>query len=216
MATYNLDEQDKLDGIKSWWEAYGTMVVIVLSVFIASIAGTKTWNYYQQQQRSQAADLYVLLQQVQEDGDVTRINDAAHLLTEGFPSSGYATRAALIAAHANVDANDTKTAKQKLQWVLNNTEEEELKDLTRLRMAGLLLDEGKYDEALKSLGNKHGLAFTGLYADRKGDILVSAGKIAEAQSAYQTAINNFNVNNNNNNYYNIVQMKLDALGEVGQ
>jgi predicted negative regulator of RcsB-dependent stress response len=175
------------------------------------LVGTQGWKIYQHQQRTQAADLYVLLQQVQERDDAAKINDAAYLLMEGYPSSGYAPRAALIAARANVDAGDIQTAKENLQWVLENAKEEELKDLVRLRLAGLLLDEEKYDEALKLLDTRQGEAFAGLYADLKGDINVAADRIAEAQQAYQTAINMLGTNSN---YFNIVQMKLDALGEV--
>lgn len=211
MATYNLEDQEKIDSLKAWWESYGTSVIIVLSVLIAGLVGTQGWKIYQHQQRTQAADLYVLLQQVQERDDAAKINDAAYLLMEGYPSSGYAPRAALIAARANVDAGDIQTAKENLQWVLENAKEEELKDLVRLRLAGLLLDEEKYDEALKLLDTRHGEAFAGLYADLKGDINVAADRIAEAQQAYQTAINMLGTNSN---YFNIVQMKLDALGEV--
>ncbi len=213
MATYNLEDQERIDSFKSWWDSYGTPIIIVISVFIASYAGAQGWKYYQQQQRTQAADLYVLLQQVQQSEDAAKINDAAHLLIEGYPSSGYAPRAALIAARANVDAGDIKTAKENLQWVLNNAKEEELKDLVRLRLASLLLDEEKYKESLKLLDTRHGDAFAGLYADLKGDIYVAAGQYAEAQLAYQAAITKLGTNSN---YHNIVQMKLDALGEVSE
>ncbi len=211
MATYNLEDQEKIDSLKAWWDSYGTAVIVVLSVLIAGLVGTQGWKIYQHQQRTQAADLYVLLQQVQENDDAAKVNDAAYLLMEGYPSSGYAPRAAMIAARANVDAGNIKAAKENLQWVLDNAREEELKDLVRLRLAGLLLDEEKYDEALKLLDTRHGEAFTGLYADLKGDINVAAGRIAEAQQAYLTALSMLGTNSN---YFNIVQMKLDALGEV--
>ncbi len=211
MATYNTDEQERIDGMKTWWEAYGTTVLIAISVFAASIGGTQAWKYYTHQQKTQAADLYVLVQQVQESEDPNRINDAASLLMDGYSSSGYASRAAMIAAKANFDAGDLKTAKENLQWIINNAEESELKDLSNLRLSGLLLDEEKFDEALKVIASKHGEAFNGLYSDRKGDILTAAGRIAEAREAYQIAIAKLEPSNN---YFNIVQMKLDALGEV--
>ncbi|SFP32891.1 Putative negative regulator of RcsB-dependent stress response [Nitrosomonas cryotolerans] len=210
MATYNLEEQEKIDGLKSWWDSYGASIVIVASVLIATIAGTQAWKYYHTQQAEQAADLYGLLQQVQLTEDARKIDDAAHLLMAGFPSSGYASRAAMIAARASVAADDIKRAKEQLQWVIDHTEEYELKDLARLRLAGLLLDEKKYNEAAHLLEADHGTSFSGLYADRKGDVLSAAGKLAEARRAYQIAIDRLN---KNNTYHSIVQMKLDALGE---
>lgn len=210
MVTYDLEEQEKIDGVKNWWDRFGSAVVILLTAVLVTIAGTQAWNYYQQKQAQQAADLYALLQQVKTSGDASRINDAAQLLTEGFPSSGYAPRAAMIAAQADVEAGNAKRALQNLQWVIDHAKEPTMHDVARLRMAGILLDEEKYDEALKTLNAQHGDTFAGLYLDRKGDILVAAKKISEARLSYQAAIEKLS---KTNNYFNIVQMKLDALGD---
>lgn len=211
MATYDLEEQEKIDELKSWWESYGTVAIVVVATFIAGIVGTQAWNHYQKQQIEQAAELYVSLQRVEESGDPKKISDAAHLLMEGFSASGYASRAALISARASFDAGDMQNARSRLQWVLDHANEDELKDLVQLRLAGLLLDEKKYDEALKLIESKHSESFNGLYADRKGDILTASGKITEARVAYQMAIDRISVKSA---YNNIIQMKLDALAEA--
>ncbi len=211
MAIYDLEEQEKIDGLKTWWEAYGTLMIVVVATFIASIAGMQAWNYYQRQQVEQAAELYASLRQVEASGDSQKISDAAGLLMQGFPGSGYASRAALISAHASFEAGDIQSAKSRLQWTLDNTREDELKDLVRLRLVGILLDERKYDDALRLLETKHGESFDGLYADLKGDVLTAAGKVAEARAAYQRALDKLG---KKGTYYNIVQMKLDALAEA--
>lgn len=210
MATYDLEEQEKIDNLKSWWESNGTWIVIVATVLVATVAGTQAWQYYQKQQATQAADLYMLLHQVKSTNNPEKITDAAHLLIEGFPSTGYAARAAIIAARANVTGGRVKRGKEQLQWVIDHASKEpELIDLARLRLAGVLLDEKKYDEALRLLESKHGQSYAGLYADRKGDVLQAAGKTAEARQAYDMAIAKLN---QKNNYHNIVRMKRDALG----
>jgi len=209
MATYNLEDQNSIDGIKTWWDKFGTAVTILLTAILVAMGGMQAWKYYQQQQAQQAVDLYILLQQVQLSNEPAKINDAAQLLTEGFPSSGYAPRAALIAALADAQSGNHKRAIQNLQWVIDHAKETALHDLARLRIAGILLDEQKYDEALRILSTQQGATFAGLYLDRKGDILVALNKISEARLSYQAAIDKLS---KNNNYYNIVQMKLDALG----
>lgn len=215
MAAYNPEEQEKIEGLKAWWAAHGNTVIIVMTTFIAAIVGTQAWNYYKRQQAQQAADLFaVLQQQVERGGEPGKINDAAHLLTEGFPASGYASRAALIAAQANANAGNLPEAGSKLQWVLDNSQEPEIKDIARLRLAGILLDEKKYNEALGLLSAPHGESFAGLYADLKGDVLAASGKIAEARVAYQQAIGK--LSGSKSAYQNIVQIKLDALREHKQ
>ena len=208
MAVYDLEEQDKIDELKAWWSKYGTLIVIGLAVFAASIAGVQAWKYYQNQKIGQVAELFDSLLQVQTSGDANKINDAAGLVMEGFPSSGYASRAAMISARASFDARDLQNAKSRLQWVLDNSKEDELKNLARLRLASILLDEKKYDDALRILETKHGTSFDGLYADLKGDVLSAAGRIPEARAAYQMALDKIG---GKGTYFNIVHMKLDAL-----
>jgi predicted negative regulator of RcsB-dependent stress response len=210
MARIDYEEQEKLDTLKAWWNRYGAIITIMLAVTVATFGGTKVWEYFQRQQAQQAADLYALLKQVQTSGDLMRVTDAAHLLTEGYPSSGYAPRAALIVAKASVDAGDLQRAKTHLQWVMENAKEPEMIDLARLRLATVLLNEKNYAAALQQLNTKHGSAFSGLYADLKGDILLASGKIEEARLAYEAAVGALS---KSTNYFNIVQMKADALSE---
>jgi len=209
MAVYDLEEQEKIDTLKDWWKAYGTLVTVLIAAFVVGIAGVQAWNYYQKQKIEQAAELYDSVLKVQGSGDAKKISDAAGLLMEGFPASGYASRAALISAKASFESGDLQNAKSRLQWTLDNSKEDELKDLVRLRLAGILLDEKKYSEALGLLETKHGGSFDGLYADLKGDILGAMGKVGEARAAYQVALDKIGVKGT---YHNIVQMKLDALG----
>jgi len=208
MATYDLEEQERIDGLKSWWEVYGTLVIIIVATFVAGISGTQAWKYYQKQQSDQTVELFISLQRIDESGDSEKIRDAARLLTDGFPSSGYASRAALISARASIDAKDIKNARESLQWMLVNTEESELKDIARLRLAGLLLDEEKHDEALRVLENKHSEFFDSLYGDLKGDIYADRGSTLEARAAYKMAMNKIDKKETR---YKIMQMKLDAL-----
>ncbi len=58
MAVYDLEEQEKIDSLKSWWRSYGTLVTIILAAFVTGIAGVQAWNYYQKQKTEQAAELY--------------------------------------------------------------------------------------------------------------------------------------------------------------
>jgi len=211
MAIYDLEEQEKIDGLKSWWEVYGTLAIIIVATFAAGIFATQSWKYYQKQQANQAAELFASLQEAKVIGDSRKIRDAASLLAEGFPSSGFASRAVLISAQASKDAKDVQNAKNQLQWLLMNSEEIELKDLARLRLAGLLLDEKKHDEALKLLESKHSESFDGLYGDLKGDVLADKGSISAARTAYKIAMNKIDGRGALNK---IIQMKLDALKET--
>jgi predicted negative regulator of RcsB-dependent stress response len=177
--------------------------------FVAIVAGTQGWRYYQNRQTAQAAALYEALQGASERRDTQKVRDTAGQLIEQYPRSAYASRAALAAARSNEEGGDAKSAKTQLQWVLDHTKNDEIRDAARLRLAGMLLDEKNHAEALKLLEAKHGAAFDGLYADLRGDVLLASGKQAEAQAAYKLALEKIAPASA---YRSLVQMKLDGLG----
>lgn len=206
---YDLEEQEQIDAIKAWWKQYGNTVLLGVAVFVAIVAGIQGWRYYQNKQVVQAAGLYEALQSAAEVHDSKRVREMAGQLMEQFPRTSYAARAALVAAKSNYEAGDSKSAKAQLQWVVEQTKSEELKDAARLRLAGLLLDEKNYAEALRLLETKHSPAFDGLYADLRGDVLAASGKGADARAAYQSALEKMD---QASGYRGLVQMKLDGLG----
>lgn len=80
-----------------------------------------------------------------------------------------------------------------------------------MRLAALLLDEKKYEDALALLDAKHSDSFDGLYSDLKGDVLSAQGKIDEAKSSYNLAYVKIDPKSM---YRSLIQMKLDALGSA--
>ena len=84
-----------------------------------------------------------------------------------------------------------------------------MKQIARLRLAAIQVDDKQYDEALRTLDAKHDESFAAVYADLRGDILAAAGRSAEARSAYQTALARLDPRSP---YRNLVQIKLDAAG----
>nr|WP_292977667.1 tetratricopeptide repeat protein [Nitrosomonas sp.] len=115
-----------------------------------------------------------------------------------------------MAAHSAVQAGNNQSASDMLQWVLDHSDEPEVKDIARLRLANVLVDESKYDQALTLLNAQHAASFTGLYADLRGDALVASGKTEEARAAYQKALDSLGIQSA---YRNVVQMKFDTLRE---
>ena len=93
--------------------------------------------------------------------------------------------------------------------MIAHASESGLQDTARLKLSSMLLDEKKYDEAMKLLDATHPDAFVGLYADLKGDVLAAQGKTDEARAAYKLA---FEKMDTKSAYRNLIQLKLDGLG----
>jgi len=209
---FDQEEQERIDNLKSWWGQYGNMVLLGATVFLVAIAGMQGWRYYQNSQRTQAAALYDALENAAQANDVKKTRDAATAIMEQYPSTAYAINAALLSARANYETGDAKSAKAQLQWVVEHASEGPSKQIARVRLAGLWLDEKNYAEALKLLESAHDAAFDGMYADLKGDVLAAQGKLAEARAAYKDAI--AKTDPKSLAYRSYVQVKLDALGDA--
>ena len=87
---------------------------------------------------------------------------------------------------------------------------DDFKDLARLRLAAILLDEKAHDEALKVLDAKHAPAYDAQFAALRGDVLVAKGQPAEARAAYQLAIEK--AAKDQGAFRESVRMRLEALG----
>lgn len=211
MSTLDLQEQEQVDALKAWWKENGKWLVAAVVIALLGYAGMQFWKSHQAQQAGEASKLYAEVEKQTLSNDPKRVNDAVAALVDKFGGSAYAPRAQLLAVQANVQAKDMTRAKTQLQWVIEHASETGLQDTARLKLASILLDEKNYDEALKQLNATHPEAFTGLYADLKGDVLSAQGKIEEARTAYKQALDKIEAKSM---YRNLVQLKLDGLGDA--
>ena len=206
----DLEEQEQVAELRAWWKQHGGLVVAVVVAAALAFAGWQGWRIYQQSQATQAGALFDALARAAVAGDSKALRDAGGTLIESYPRTLYASMGALIAARFHFDRNDLKSAKAQLQWVLDRSASDELRDLARLRLAAVLLDERAYDEALKLLEQKHAPAFEAQYAALKGDVLVAKNQAAGAREAYRLALDK--AGKQDAAFRESVRMRLDALG----
>lgn len=211
MAELDLHEQEQVEALKAWWKENGKWVTGALVIGLLGFAGMQFWKSHQAGQAAEAAKLYAEVVKQTASNDAKRIGDAADALASRYGSSAYAPRAQLLAAQASLQAKDVAHAKVQLQWVVEHASETALQDTARLKLGSVLLDEKKYDEALKQLDAAHPESFTGLYADLRGDVLSAQGKTAEARAAYQQA---YDKTDAKSVYRNLIQLKMDGLGSA--
>jgi len=209
MATYDLDEQERLDELKAWWKRWGNPVMIGLAVAIAASAGWRYWQNHTLTQSLEAATVYEKLTQSLAGNDAKGARETGAMLIDHYKGTSYAPRAALLLAKLNVGSKDLKSAQTQLEWAVANSKEPAVKDLARLRLAGVQLDLQQYDAALKTLAGSHSDAFAFRFHDLKGDVLLAQSKQADARAAYQAA---FGEMKEDNPYRTLVELKLDALG----
>lgn len=209
MAYYDLEEQEQLASLKAWWRQYGALCLGGLALALAGVAGFQGWQWHQEREAGKASAAYADLLKQAEAGERRKAVELAKSLAQDHPKSGYAPIGAFLAARLSFDAGDMMTAREQLQWIVEKGRDEDLKALARYRLAGVLLDEKKHDEALKLLDAKPEDPMANLFADLRGDVLAAKGSEAEARAAYQLALEKTDARSP---YRNLIQIKIDSLG----
>lgn len=206
----DLEEQEQVAELKAWWKQHGTRVTAMLLAVAVGFAGWVAFRSYSQSQAMEASVLYEAVSKAAQAKDARALRDASGTLVESYPGTAYAPMGALLAASYYFEHNDPKSAKVQLQWVIDKAASDDFKDLARLRLAAVLLDEKAYDEALALLEAKPAAAYEAQYAALRGDLLVAKNQAAEARAAYQLALEK--ADKKNAPFQESVRMRLEALG----
>jgi predicted negative regulator of RcsB-dependent stress response len=186
------------------------LLVSLAAALAIGATGWALWRNYQAGETAKASAIYDNLAKAAQAGDAKALRDSGGALTEGFPRTLYASMGALVSARFYFDRNDLKSAKAQLQWVIDRSPSDDLRELARLRLGGILLDEKAHDEALKIADTAHAAAYDAQYAALKGDVLVAKGQAAEAKAAYKLALDK--AGKESAAFRESVRMRLEALG----
>ncbi len=188
MATYDLEEQEQIEELKTWWKMHGTLITSVIVAFAIAVVGWQVWHWWQRSEAAKAAQLFAGLQQALMQQDIKRVRLMAGELVDKHASTAYAGMAAMVAGKALAEAGDLKSALAQYGWAAEHATDQGMRDLARLRQAIVLAEEKSFDEALKLLAVPPTPYLMPRYLEVRGDVLAAQGKNSEARAAYEEAI----------------------------
>jgi len=210
MATQlDLEEQEQLDQLKAFWNQYGNLITGVLVIVVGAYLAWVGWNTWQRDQGAKAGAMYDELDRAVQANDADLTGRIFADMKERYPRTAFTGQAGLLAAKVASDKGQTEPARADLAWIAEHASEDAYRAIAHLRLAGLLLDDRKYDGALKQVDAVEGGSFAALAADRRGDILMAQGKTADAKAAYEKA---WAALDPKIDYRRVVEAKLDGLG----
>lgn len=204
----DLQEQEQVDALKAFWAKYGNLIMWSVTLVLAAFAGWNWWQKLERDKANSASTMYGELQTAAQAGDAKRAAEILGDMKSKVPKTTYAQLGALLAAKAQADKGDGANATANLQWVADNGNEENAA-VAHLRLAGLLSDAKKYDDALKQLALVKPASFASLVSDRRGDIELAQGQKEAAVKAYKIAYDGLP---ETAQYRILVDAKLTALG----
>lgn len=188
MATYDLQEQEQIEELKTWWKLHGTLITTVVVLLAVGVVGWQGWQWWQRSQADQAAQLYGNMQQALMQQDVKRARLLAGELIDKYAGTAYAGMAALLSGKVLAETGDLKSAAAQFGWAAEHAQDQGTRDLARLRQALVLTEEKSFDAALTLLAVPPAPSFMPRYLEVRGDILAAQGKSGEARGAYDEAI----------------------------
>ena len=195
-------EEENIEAIKKWWHENWKQLALLVVIVFPSYFGWQLWQNSQATDSETASDLYeeVLSLAISEPGvpvteqESLRILDLFELLKADYPSSVYALYGALFAAQQSVNANDLGAAEESLQWMLDNRQDslfsrtdEGLILTANLRLGRVILAKGESERALNLVNTIDPKTFEAGFAELRGDIYATMGRIVDARDAYIAA-----------------------------
>ncbi|MEM9057435.1 MAG: tetratricopeptide repeat protein [Pseudomonadota bacterium] len=205
-----LSEKEQLEAIRSWWSENGTFVVAGLVIGIASLGGWRYWQSYTETRAEAASAVFEQLTDAVQGGDRSSATALADDLDATYGATPYADQAQLLLARLYVDQDEPALAIDALEKVASGADDAGLANVASLRIARLLLDQGKVDEALARLPAKPPAGFAARYQDVRGDALVASGDLAGARAAYAAALLDYPPDAATERAF--VELKLSKLG----
>ena len=204
----DLEEQEQVDELKALWKKYGVYITRSAIVFFVIYTVLQAWNYYQIKQSLSASEFYQSIV-VLDEKNTKEIMQKSQNLIDNYSGTPYAGRAAILFAKASYQDGLKDKAKEKLEWASSHAKESATESIALIQLGQILLEEKKYEDALKKAKAVNNEGYLGLSNDLQGDILNMMDKKEEAKKAYQEALKRFG---SKDPYARFTQEKLETLG----
>lgn len=184
-------EEEQVEALKKWWKENGK--TLVLGVLFVG-AGFFSFNTYQNNQATKAeaaSALYNQLIQLTAQPQQTEavLGSQQQLATElktTYGKTAYGEFGTLFLARFAADAGDFDTAAAELETLLKSSNEP-VKYTATARLAQVLIQQEKFDDALALVNEVPNEAYAVQFEEAKGDALLRKGELVQAREAYARA-----------------------------
>jgi predicted negative regulator of RcsB-dependent stress response len=178
-----LSEEEQLARLRGWWQKYGLALVLGAVLVVAAILGWRWYQSHVEERIARTSDLYVEFQTATGEA---REALAVRILGEGG-GTAYPAFVLFEQAQSAVASDDREGAERLLRQAISVATATELADTARLRLARVLVDLERTDDALRVLGDVRAAGYVSLAAEMQGDIHLFLGNRTLARASYTRA-----------------------------
>ena len=208
----DLSEKEQIERIRGWWNENGNYVIVGVVVGVGLLFGINYWrNQTLNTQLGASTQFEELANEVAENRLEPAQAIAAGIYAQ-YPDTIYAAQTRLAMARLYMDQGRDQEASDELRALLASGGDSEMQLVARLRLARILLYQGKAEEVLTLLEGHVDNAFAPRYQEVLGDAYFEVGRYGEARDAYQAALSDPRANQLLDTA--LVNMKINDLPEA--
>lgn len=188
MVEEYLTDRDQEEALRNWWRENWSWIFGGIVLGLVLLGGWQYWKVHTANQAAAAAKLYEDFRGALDRKDLEAANGALSSLVADYKESPYTQQSRLLLAKQHVEGGKFEEALPLLQAVANESVDEELAWVARLRAARVLIQQGKHDEALALLDPEKAGAFSAQVREIRGDAQVAKGNAEGARAEYAAAL----------------------------
>ncbi len=188
MAEEYLTDDEQLEAVKHAFVEYAPWIIGGVLIGAGLLFGYRYYQSYTNERALKAAAQFSAMTAALQAEDHAKSRQLAEGLVKDFAGSPYADQAQLTLARLDVDEGHESNAVAPLTQVMNDSKDNQLRQIARLRIARILTDQGKSDEAIKTLSEPMPAAFAGPYHEVRGDAYLAKKDIADALNEYRASL----------------------------
>lgn len=213
MVEEYLTDRDQEEALRHWWKENWSWILGGIVLGLALLGGWQYLKVNNAQQADTAAKLYADFRGALDRNELDAANRSLATLSADHRKSPYTQQGRLLLAKKHVDAGKLDEALPLLRSVVDESKDEELAWIARTRVARLLIQQGKHDDALKLLDVEKAGAFAPQVREIRGDAQVAKGNPTAARAEYAAALaDNIDGPANVRIDRTLLEMKLQDVG----
>lgn len=204
-----MSEQQQWLQIQQWFKQNALYLIIFSVLTLAAVGGWNYWQHSQFQHKSAASDLYQQVIDFSTENQLTEARSALTQLEKNYIDTAYPFLGNLQLAKQAYLSERMDIAKETLQWVVINAEDENFIYMAADRLVRVYIDQKEtqkvvdlVNEVLGKIANESSVASLNMSL---GDAYMLEKNMALARTAYETAKQNLP---HNSSLKELIDMKL--------